>query len=313
MDEPSGVARPAAMPSCSTTIRSVIPARSRCSVPARGGRPPPGRAAHGRPDAADALVAGAFAGTEDIVRGGGPSDAFRPHLLAGIGRSHPETGLGSSSPGPGRTRPGPADPEAACAGPTPVATAFLALPERWQAVLWHADVDRTRPGRSACWSACPRRGARPGRPGPRRLGSEYASSSPPRARPARLAWPPARPGQSADEAGKPLPRRPPTRSAKLVPGHGPARPTPAAGASQAGAGSRAGPADRGRAAHGWAMSPGEALADLATARPGHSHESLARPVPCAALATRVRIARAGLVARSPGWSRSPARPARLVL
>ncbi|MGH3393463.1 MAG: hypothetical protein ACRDPO_02120, partial [Streptosporangiaceae bacterium] len=72
------------------------------------------------PAAADALVAGAFSQVlEDIARGGGPSDAFRPYLLAGIGRSQPETGLGSSSPGPAGPGPAPADPGAGVAGQTP--------------------------------------------------------------------------------------------------------------------------------------------------------------------------------------------------
>jgi len=68
-----------------------------------------------------ALVEAAFSQVlEDITRGGGPSDSFRPYLLAAVAE-----------------RPAAQAPPSA-----PVATAFLALPERWQAVLWHADVER---------------------------------------------------------------------------------------------------------------------------------------------------------------------------
>ncbi len=109
MDEPSGVSAPGSDAELLNTIRSgdpgpfaVLRARHEAAARRLAGLLTDG------PDAADALVAGAFSQVlEDIARGGGPSDAFRPYLLAGIGRPQSETGLGSSSPGTGRTRPGP--------------------------------------------------------------------------------------------------------------------------------------------------------------------------------------------------------------
>ena len=151
MDEQSGVSAPVGDAELLNTIRSGDPGPFAVSTAILRARH---EAAARRlaalltdgPDAAEALVAGAFSQVlEDIARGGGPADAFRPYLLAGIGRSQPETGLGSPSPDPAGPGPAPADPGTGVAGLTPVATSFLALPERWQAVLWHADVERDPP------------------------------------------------------------------------------------------------------------------------------------------------------------------------
>ena len=113
MDEPSGVSVPSSDAALLNAIRSgdpgpfaVLRARHEAAARRLAGLLTDG------PDAADALVAGAFHQVlEDIARGGGPSDAFRPYLLAGIGRSQSETGLGPSSPGPAGPGPAPADPE----------------------------------------------------------------------------------------------------------------------------------------------------------------------------------------------------------
>ncbi len=151
MDEPSGVSAPGSDAELLNTIRSgdpgpfaVLRARHESAARRLAGLLTDG------PDAAGALVARAFSQVlEDIARGGGPSDAFRPYLLAGIGRPQSETGLGSSSPVIAEPGPASANPEPGAAGPPPVAAAFLALPERWQAVLWHADVEQDSPGQIA--------------------------------------------------------------------------------------------------------------------------------------------------------------------
>ena len=95
-------------------------------------------------DDPDALVAAAFSQVlEDISRGGGPSDAFRPYLLA-VESQYRATGHGP--PGSPAAEPGPAPAEPAQGAlAAPVVAAFLALPERWQAVLWHADIERDTP------------------------------------------------------------------------------------------------------------------------------------------------------------------------
>ncbi len=151
MDEPSGVSVPGSDAALLNAIRSgdpgpfaVLRARHEAAARRLAGLLTDG------PDAADALVAGAFSQVlEDITRGGGPSDAFRPYLLAGMARQLPATGLGSSSPGIAEPGPAAANPEPGVAGPPPVAAAFLALPERWQAVLWHADVELDTPAQIA--------------------------------------------------------------------------------------------------------------------------------------------------------------------
>ncbi|HUZ22189.1 MAG TPA: discoidin domain-containing protein [Streptosporangiaceae bacterium] len=94
---------------------------------------------------------------------GGPSDAFRPHLLAIVtkvadrraaGPRGETAGAGMAGqaapiqvPGPGQPFVGPItslSPEAAV-----IVRAFLALPEPWTAALWHADVEQAAPSQIA--------------------------------------------------------------------------------------------------------------------------------------------------------------------
>jgi DNA-directed RNA polymerase specialized sigma24 family protein len=99
------------------------------------------------PAAADELADGAFAGVLDaIVRGGGPSDAFRPYLLAAVrrqasGGAAPVPVDEQQIPDPGQPQP---DPAASPADAAAIA-AFLSLPERWRAVLWHLDIEAAAP------------------------------------------------------------------------------------------------------------------------------------------------------------------------
>jgi hypothetical protein len=87
-------------------------------------------------DEAGHAVAEAFAEVRDeILRGGGPADAFRPYLLAALAQA---AGRG---PRPGGAVGG--------AGDSVLARAFASLPGRWIAVLWHADIEETSPADTA--------------------------------------------------------------------------------------------------------------------------------------------------------------------
>jgi len=59
--------------------------------------------------------------------GGGPADAFRPYLLAALRRVC-EDRLGT-------------DPAPTGRGDSLIAAAYLSLPERWMAVLWHTEIE----------------------------------------------------------------------------------------------------------------------------------------------------------------------------
>ncbi|WP_165308346.1 RNA polymerase sigma factor, partial [Agromyces binzhouensis] len=100
---------------------------------------------------ADDLVAEAFTRTFDAIRAGkGPQGAFRPYLFATIrntaaswGRANRETPLDHLE-----SLEDPASGDAAALEAldrSTTATAFRALPERWQEVLWYAEVERMSP------------------------------------------------------------------------------------------------------------------------------------------------------------------------
>ncbi len=98
--------------------------------------------------AADDVAAGAFTQVIDAIRrGGGPTDAFRPYLLTAVRRVARNRLSGDQAeipadeqqiPDPGQ----PFDPAAAGQAAAPLVAAFLSLPERWRAVLWHTEVER---------------------------------------------------------------------------------------------------------------------------------------------------------------------------
>jgi RNA polymerase sigma factor (sigma-70 family) len=106
---------------------------------------------HGAGDADD-VVAETFARVLDLLkRGAGPSEAFRPYLLASVRRVAIEQlrrwqrqipTEAASLPDPGEPFD---DPVLARLEQSLVAQAFQSLPERWSAVLWHTEVEQTKP------------------------------------------------------------------------------------------------------------------------------------------------------------------------
>jgi DNA-directed RNA polymerase specialized sigma24 family protein len=111
------------------------------------------------PAEADEVVSETFTRLRDVIRGGGgPGAAVRPYLLTAVRqvageRSGGQTG-GTAAGGPGLGEPLPgapaaADPAAAEAETEPLARAFLSLPERWRAVLWHTEIEQADPGQAA--------------------------------------------------------------------------------------------------------------------------------------------------------------------
>jgi DNA-directed RNA polymerase specialized sigma24 family protein len=107
------------------------------------------------PAAADTVVELAFARVLDAIqRGGGPTDAFRPYLLTAVRRAASEGAPGGAPvptdeqqiPDPGQLL---IDPAVASLEGSPVVPAFLSLPERWRAVLWHTDIEGATPVEAA--------------------------------------------------------------------------------------------------------------------------------------------------------------------
>jgi DNA-directed RNA polymerase specialized sigma24 family protein len=100
----------------------------------------------------DDVVAEAFAWVLDVTqRGGGPSNAARPYALTVLRRVcyYRLTGRPTWERTDSRALPEPGEPfvEPSMAGieTALIARAYLSLPERWRAVLWHAQVEQTRP------------------------------------------------------------------------------------------------------------------------------------------------------------------------
>lgn len=110
------------------------------------------------PTDADDLVAGAFARLLEVLRSGrGPTEAFRAYLLTAMrhlayDRTRAERRLDLTDDlaeligvDPDRTVVPFADPALAGLERTLAARAFATLPERWQAVLWHLEVEGDAP------------------------------------------------------------------------------------------------------------------------------------------------------------------------
>ena len=100
---------------------------------------------------ADDVVAETFAKILDLLhRGGGPDDAFRPYLLTAVRRAaydrhRAERRQLVTDEMEAFDRGVPfADPAVADLERTIVARAFASLPERWQAVLWHTEIEGAR-------------------------------------------------------------------------------------------------------------------------------------------------------------------------
>ncbi|WP_051086012.1 sigma-70 family RNA polymerase sigma factor [Actinomycetospora chiangmaiensis] len=110
------------------------------------------------PSDADDLVSAAFARLLEILRaGGGPTEAFRAYLLTSLrhlayDRTRAERRLDLTEDmgevvgvDPERTVVPFADPAVAGLERSLAARAFATLPERWQAVLWHLEVEGDSP------------------------------------------------------------------------------------------------------------------------------------------------------------------------
>ncbi|NHB12673.1 sigma-70 family RNA polymerase sigma factor, partial [Burkholderia cepacia] len=109
-----------------------------------------------RPSDVDDLVSDAFAKVLRVLSsGGGPDVAFRAYLLTAVRRLHvdriraaakvtPSDNLERWDPGVPFTDPVLADFENATA-----ARALASLPERWQLVLWHLEVEGQKPAEVA--------------------------------------------------------------------------------------------------------------------------------------------------------------------
>ncbi|MCD2189102.1 sigma-70 family RNA polymerase sigma factor [Actinomycetospora soli] len=110
------------------------------------------------PADADDLVSAAFARLLEILRaGGGPTEAFRAYLLTSLrhlayDRTRAERRLDLTEDmgevigvDPERTVVPFADPAVAGLERSLAARAFATLPERWQAVLWHLEVEGDSP------------------------------------------------------------------------------------------------------------------------------------------------------------------------
>lgn len=106
--------------------------------------------------AADDLVAESFARLLTTLKsGGGPESAFRAYLLTTMRRVHIDSGRAGSKVEPVEDvadfekAETPDDPEVEKLDRTYAAAAFSGLPERWQAVLWHTEVEGESPAQVA--------------------------------------------------------------------------------------------------------------------------------------------------------------------
>ncbi|MBR8745426.1 sigma-70 family RNA polymerase sigma factor, partial [Nocardiopsis sp. MG754419] len=101
-------------------------------------------------------VAEAFTKVLSVIqRGGGPSDAFRPYLLTAVRNAAYDRGRGE------KRQVVTDDMESYDAGEpfvdpaleglerSLIARAFLSLPERWQSVLWHTEIEGVKPAEAA--------------------------------------------------------------------------------------------------------------------------------------------------------------------
>ncbi|MQA87894.1 MAG: sigma-70 family RNA polymerase sigma factor, partial [Streptosporangiales bacterium] len=102
---------------------------------------------------AEDLVAETFARVLDVLRrGGGPQVGFRPYLLTALRRVKYDRARGEQrqvvTDELDKFDPGVpfVDPALEGLERTLVARAFLTLPERWQTVLWHTEIEGAKPG-----------------------------------------------------------------------------------------------------------------------------------------------------------------------
>lgn len=109
----------------------------------------------GEAEAEDA-VAEAFTRVLSLIRrGGGPESAFRPYLLTAVRNAAHDRGRGEKRQvvtddievlDPGQPF---VDPALEGLERSLIAQAFLSLPERWQSVLWHTEIEGAKPAQAA--------------------------------------------------------------------------------------------------------------------------------------------------------------------
>ncbi|MBU2111560.1 MAG: sigma-70 family RNA polymerase sigma factor, partial [Actinobacteria bacterium] len=109
----------------------------------------------GSGDAED-LVSDAFAKVMEVLqRGGGPDEAFRAYLLTSVRRLHVDrtrvTSRVQATDDIAAYDAGVPFHDSAVAGfeNDAAAEAFASLPERWQLVLWHTEVEGAKPAEVA--------------------------------------------------------------------------------------------------------------------------------------------------------------------
>jgi DNA-directed RNA polymerase specialized sigma24 family protein len=105
---------------------------------------------------AEQVLSAAFTRLRDAIRlGAGPAEALRPYLLTVVRREARARQDGEPAPAPdvaaqaGYGEPLIIDPLVAELAASPLARAFLALPERWRAALWHEAVEEADPAETA--------------------------------------------------------------------------------------------------------------------------------------------------------------------
>src|SRR5215472_3659687 len=108
------------------------------------------------PADADDVVAETFARVLYALRNGnGPAEAFRPYLLTAVRRVAIDlvSGQRRQIPTDDADLPDPGepfdDPMVAGLERSLITRAFWSLPERWRAVLWHTEIEETRPAEVA--------------------------------------------------------------------------------------------------------------------------------------------------------------------
>jgi RNA polymerase sigma factor (sigma-70 family) len=102
------------------------------------------------------VVAETFAVVLDVTRrGGGPTDAFRPYVLTALRRVCYDRLSGQQAQLPTDERPMPdlgepfIEPGMTSQDRPLIVRAFLSLPERWRAVLWHTEIEQESPAEVA--------------------------------------------------------------------------------------------------------------------------------------------------------------------
>ncbi|WP_433499131.1 hypothetical protein ACQP1K_01880 [Sphaerimonospora sp. CA-214678] len=106
-------------------------------------------------DEVEEVLVAAFAQVLDLIRNGaGPVCAFRPYLLTAVRRYVTIGEVDLADPDHVHV-----DPELAGLERSAIARAYLALPEQWRMVLWHAEVEGAGHSELASFLALSRKGA----------------------------------------------------------------------------------------------------------------------------------------------------------